>query len=160
MHFRSEAGRGLMGTFWQRHQPVSLMHADAVLLTLKIGTVHISNPRGSIVVFLSCKPWRTECSCVTYVLHARLTYDSEQKCTGPITTRNQSHVSWRSIPRHFIRSFLLVQFHTCAFLNRENLLTVRGFRSAHDADTELQCRGAFISGTLHHAARHSMLCIV
>lgn len=108
MHFCSKAGQGLMADLFPKTQAASLMHADAVLSTCV--DVHISNPRGSIVVFLSCKPWRTECSCVTYVLHTRLTYNSEQNCTGPITTRmaarNQSHVSWRSIPRHFIRSFL------------------------------------------------------
>lgn len=114
-----------------------------MLSPLKIGTVHISNPRGAIVVFLSCKPWRTECSCVTYVLHIRLAYNSEQNCTGPITTRmaakNQSHVSWRSIPRHFIRSFLRVQFHSCTFLNRENLLTVRGFGRRRKKKTRSGC---------------------
>lgn len=59
----------------------------------------------------------------TYLV--QLTYHSEQNYTKPITTRtvvrNQSHVSWRSIPRHFIRSLRGENPHV-RLLNRDNLL--------------------------------------
>lgn len=79
----------------------------------------------------------------TFSIYGSLTILS-RTVRGPITTRmaakNQSHVSWRSIPRHFIRSFLRVQFHSCTFLNRENLLTVRGFGGRRRKKTRSGCR--------------------
>lgn len=51
----------------------------------------------------------------------QLTYNSEQNCGEPITMRvvvkNQSHVSRRSAPRHFIRS-LRVRFYSCLLLKQ------------------------------------------
>lgn len=58
---------------------------------------------------------------VWHTFSIRLTYNSGQNYTKPITMRmvvkNQSHVSWRSIPRHFIRS-LRVKFYA-PFKQRE-----------------------------------------
>lgn len=56
---------------------------------------------------------------VWHTFSLQLTYNSEQNYTKPITMRmrvkNQSHVSWRSDSRHFIRS-LWVEFYSCTFL--------------------------------------------
>lgn len=55
---------------------------------------------------------------VWHTFSIQLAWNSEQNYTKPITMRmvvkNQSHVSWRSVPRHFIRS-LKVGFHSCPF---------------------------------------------
>lgn len=40
------------------------------VLGFQVGAVHISNPCGTIVACLKCKPWRTERWCVTYILYS------------------------------------------------------------------------------------------
>lgn len=64
---------------------------------------------------------------VWHTFSLQLTYNSKQNYTKPITMRmrvkNQSHVSWRSVSRHFIRS-LWEEFYSCTFFNNETLLTM------------------------------------
>lgn len=89
---------------------------------------------------------------VWHTFSLQLTYNSKQNYTKPITKRmgvkNQSHVSWRSVSRHFIRS-LRVEFNSCTFLTPGIYWLSVFSRKAWGADTDLWCRGAHSLWVFH-----------
>lgn len=82
---------------------------------------------------------------VWHTFSLQLTYNSKQNYTKPITMRmrvkNQSHVSWRSVSRRFIRSSG-EEFYSCTFLTARVYWPCGFSRKAPGADTDLECRGA------------------
>lgn len=84
---------------------------------------------------------------VRHTFSLQLIYNSEQnygiqsQLPWGWGVKNQSHVCWRSVSRHFIRS-LRVEFYSCTFLTASVYWPCEFSRKAPGADTDLECRGA------------------